>query len=423
MITRRMRVQLVLFLVLTLVGVSFVGAKYARIDRLFGGGGYPVVVQMAESGGIFTGADVTYRGVSVGRVTDMWLTRDGVDVEVRIDDSSPDIPADTQVVVANKSAVGEQYLDFQPASDDGPFLQADDVVTRERTQVPIDTRTLLTDVNALLTSVDADDLSTVITELGDAFEGSAGDLRTLIDTSRSFITTADQKYAMTAELIRDSRQVLQTQVDSQDDITEFATNLRDLTTAMRTSDADLRTVLDVGAPTAATLRAVVAENADDLATLLDSAIAVNKVVVSRLDGVRGVLVIAPYGVESAFSIIARDGRTGQYAARLSLSLQPDNAPCLKGYVPGARQRTPFDRTPEVWDRARRCLESQPRGASAAGGGSAATVSSSADDGGSAVGTYDVATKQVSVTGSTIPDAPDLGKESWKWMLLGPAVVR
>ncbi|WP_167005743.1 MlaD family protein [Mumia sp. ZJ430] len=423
MITRRMRIQLVMFLVLTLVGVSFVGAKYARVDRLFGGGGYSVVVEMAESGGIFTGADVTYRGVSVGRVKDMWLTRDGVDVEVLIDHSSPDIPADTKVVVANKSAVGEQYLDFQPDSDAAPFLEADDVIARDRTQVPIDTRTLLTDVNAFLTSVDADDLSTVITELGDAFEGSAGDLRTLIDTTSSFITTADQKYEVTAALIRDSRKVLQTQVDSQDDIAEFATNLRDLSTAMRTSDADLRTVLDVGAPTAATLRSVIAENADDFASLLDHAITLNKVVVSHLDGVRGVLVIAPYGVESAFSIIAQDSRTGQYAARLSLTLQPDNAPCLKGYASGAKQRTPFDRTPEKWDRARRCLEAQPRSASAAGGSTVAPASDAGTDGGVTLGTYDVATKQVSATGATIPDAPDLGKETWKWMLLGPAVAR
>ena len=131
MITRRVRVQLVLFLVITLVGVAYVGATYARLDRLVTGSGYSVTVQMAESGGIFTGADVTYRGVSVGRVKDMWLTGDGVDVEVRIDEDAPRIPADAAVVVANKSAVGEQYLDFQPEGASGPFFGDGDVVARE----------------------------------------------------------------------------------------------------------------------------------------------------------------------------------------------------------------------------------------------------------------------------------------------------
>ncbi|WP_370616251.1 MCE family protein [Mumia sp. Pv 4-285] len=420
MITGRMRVQLVLFLVLTLVGVTYVGATYAQLDRLFGGNGYSVTVEMAESGGIFTGADVTYRGVSVGRVKDMWLTTDGVDVEVRIDDEAPRIPSDTDVVVANKSAVGEQYLDFQPASSSRPYLADEDVVARERTKVPIDTRTLITDVSALLTSVEADDLSTVITELGDAFEGSATDFRTTIDATSSFITKADQKYEVTAELIRESTKVLQTQVDSSDDIQDFATNLRDLTTAMRTSDADLRKVLEAGAPTAATLRTVIAENADDLAVLLDQAIRLNKVVRAHLDGIRGVLVIAPYGIESAFSIIAKDSRTGQYALRLSLALQDDNAPCTKGYLPEPRQRTPFDRTPAAWKRNLTCADPQVRGAK----GTGSPVSPVGATEAQTLGTYDVATKQVDVSDpTTIPDAPDLGKESWKWMMLGPAVSR
>ncbi|MGH1563643.1 MCE family protein [Mumia sp. DW29H23] len=422
MITRRMRVQLILFLVITLVGVAYVGATYARLDRLVGGSGYSVTVQLAESGGIFTGADVTYRGVSVGRVKDMWLTGDGVDVEVRVDDDAPQIPADTQVVVANKSAVGEQYLDFQPESASGPFLGADDVVARDRTRVPIDTRTLVTDVSALLSSVDADDLSTVITELGDAFEGSGQDIRTTIDATSGFITKADQKYAVTAALIRESTKVLQTQVDGEDDIRTFAKNLRDLSTAMRTSDRDLRTVLDTGAPTAATLRTVIAENADDIASLLGDAIRLNTVVRGHLDGIRGVLVIAPYGVESAFSIIAKDSRTGQYAARMSLVLQPENAPCEAGYASGSQQRTPFDRTPAEWKRTFACAEGQPRGAGSAKG--ATKASSTSGDEGVVLGTYDVATGQVDVTDrTTIPDAPDLGKESWKWMLLGPAVAR
>lgn len=427
MITRRVKIQLALLLAITLVGITYVGATYARLDRLFGAGQFTVTVQMAESGGIFTGADVTYRGVSVGRVKNMWLTAEGVDVEVAVDSDAPPIPADTEVVVANKSAVGEQFLDFQPRSSAKPYLAADDVVPRERTRVPIDTRTLITDVNALLTSVDTDDLSTVIRELGAAFEGSGDDIRTTIDATSGFITKADQKYEVTAALIRESTQVLKTQVRAQDDIRDFATNLRDLSTAMKTSDADLRRILETGAPAASTMRAVLAENADDIASLLDDAIRLNEVVRAHLAGVRGVLVIAPYGVESAFSIIAKDARTGQYAARMSLVLQPDNAPCLAGYMPPSKQRTPFDRTPAKWKRSYRCTDPLPRG-----GGTersaveqAAAQAGAGDGSGVVLGTYDVSTGQVDMSGasSTIPGAPDLGRESWKWMMLGPAVAR
>lgn len=430
MITRRVRVQLILFVVGTLVAMSYIGTNYARVDRLFGSG-YKVTVEMAESGGIFTTADVTYRGVSVGRVTDMWLDGDGVKVEVHIDSKSTDIPADTEVVIANRSAVGEQFLDFQPRTDKGPFLDDDAVVARENTQVPIDTRTLLTNVSELLSSVNPDHLSTVITELGTAFEGSGDDLRTIIDSGNSFITEADQKYEVTAALIRSSSTVLQTQVDSQDSIATFATNLKRLSTAVRASDQDLRKVIDAGAPTATTLRTVLDENSQDISALVEDAITLNSAVRANLGGVRGVLVIAPYGIESAYSIIAKDSRTGQYAARLSLSLQPENAPCLSGYVPSNQQRTPFDRTVEKWDRSKTCKATSPRGsnvgpASRPSASSTSGASTDASTGSSLVlGTYDVATNRFEVTDeqSTIPQALDLGEESWKWMMLGPAVAQ
>nr|WP_241732993.1 MlaD family protein [Aeromicrobium phoceense] len=415
---------MVLFVVGTLIAATYIGANYARVDRLFGSG-YTVTVEMAESGGIFTTADVTYRGVSVGRVTDMWLDGDGVKVEVHIDEKSTEIPADTKVVIANRSAVGEQFLDFQPRSDRGPFLDDDAVVARENTEVPIDTRTLLTNVSELLSSVNPEDLSTVIAELGDAFEGSGDDLRTIIDSGNSFITEADQKYEVTAALIRSSSTVLQTQVDSQDDIRTFATNLRELSTAVRASDADLRRVIDVGAPTATTLRTVVDENSDQISALVEDAITLNATVKANLGGVRGVLVIAPHGVESAYSIIAKDSRTGQYAARLSLSLEPENAPCLSGYVPSGRQRTPFDRTVEKWDRSKTCAATSPRGSKAGPARVSGASTNSTPDQPLVLGTYDVATNRLEVgdAQSTIPQALDLGEESWKWMMLGPAVAQ
>lgn len=424
MITRRVRLQLMVFLVGTLVLLGYVGTNFARVDRLFGNG-YEVVVRMADSGGIFTTADVTYRGVSVGRVTDMWLDGDGIALEVHIDGDAPPIPVDTDVVVASRSAVGEQFLDFQPRTDRGPFLEDDSVISRERTRIPVDTRTLMTNVSSLLSSVDAEDLGIVVRELGAAFGGSAEDLRTIIDSGEAVITTADEKYEVTAALIRSSATVLQTQVDSADSIREFARNLSKLTSAVRQSDPDLRKVIDSGAPTAATLRAVIDENADDIAEMLDEAISLNGVVAKNLDGIRGVLVIAPYGVESAFSIIAKDTRTGQYGIRLNLALQPSGAPCLTGYKPGDRQRTPFDRTVEKWNRKYHCAESPARGASVEGSAASMAAPAAGAAGSTVLGTYDVATKQLELNDeeSTIPQALDLGEESWKWMMLGPTVAR
>ena len=68
---------------------------------------------LAQSGGIFVGAEVTYRGVTVGKVEGLRLSGDGVLVDARLDRGT-EVPKDTEAVVENRSAVGEQYLDLQP---------------------------------------------------------------------------------------------------------------------------------------------------------------------------------------------------------------------------------------------------------------------------------------------------------------------
>ncbi|HWD78154.1 MAG TPA: ABC transporter substrate-binding protein, partial [Kribbella sp.] len=66
MITRAVRIQLMVFLLITVVGVAFVGARYAQVDQLVVNKNYTVSASFAESGGIFSGAEVTYRGQPVG---------------------------------------------------------------------------------------------------------------------------------------------------------------------------------------------------------------------------------------------------------------------------------------------------------------------------------------------------------------------
>lgn len=420
MITRRVKVQLAIFVIGSLIAATFVGFRYARIDRLFGSG-YDITVKMAEGGGIFATADVTYRGVSVGRVTDMTIDGDGVDLTVHIEAGAPRIPANTEAVVASRSAVGEQFLDFQPRQASGPYLARGAVVDRQNTKIPVDTRELLTNVNALLASVNPQDLNTVVTELGTAFAGADEDLSTILRSSNSFVTTADQKYEITAGLIRSSATALQTQVDSADSISTFAKNLQTLTHAVRISDPDLRKVLDVGAPTAQSLRTLLDENADDLSSLLANSVRLNRVVVTNLDGIRDVLVIAPAGVESAYSIMVKDSRTGQYGLRLGLTLTNDKPVCTEGYR--AERRPPENLTPEKWNRSYTCASPLPRGV--AGGKSAASSASASGDGSVVLGTYDVATGALdtNVAPETIADAPDLGKDAWKWTMLAPAVSR
>ncbi len=80
-----------------------------------------MVVHFEDSGGIFAGGEVTYRGVRVGKVDKLELTDAGVDAYLDIQNSYDEIPADAKAVVGNRSAVGEQYVELQPQTDAKPY--------------------------------------------------------------------------------------------------------------------------------------------------------------------------------------------------------------------------------------------------------------------------------------------------------------
>ncbi len=117
------------------LGISYVSARYVGLGDLLLGAGYVVTADFDESGGIFENAEVTYRGVAVGRVDRLRLADDGVHVDLRID-SGVEVPKDTMAVVENRSAVGEQYVDLQPRTQGGPFLAAGDRIDDDATPHP-----------------------------------------------------------------------------------------------------------------------------------------------------------------------------------------------------------------------------------------------------------------------------------------------
>ena len=62
-------------------------AEYVGLTKdLFGDDSCKVPADFPDSGGIFTNAEVTYRGVTVGRVGQLRLIKKGVRVDLDIDD-------------------------------------------------------------------------------------------------------------------------------------------------------------------------------------------------------------------------------------------------------------------------------------------------------------------------------------------------
>lgn len=332
MTTRLTKIQLVIFAIITIVGVAFVGGRYAQLDRLFIDRTYEVRAQFSNSGGIFSGAQVTYRGIEVGTVGKLTFTRDGVEARLDIEKSAPQIPADVLVVVANKSAIGEQFVDLQPRGSGQPFLKDGSEVTLANTRIPIDTTTLLLDVNSLVSSVDTGSLQTVVSELGQAFEGAGPDLTRILDTSSEFINAADDNIDVTRQLIRQSDRVLQTQIDTQDNLSTFSRNLALVSDTLVDADPDIRRLLDDGTVGARNTNELVAENADDLTVVINNLITAGKPLAEKQLGVRTIFTLYPYLLEGTYSALSQDAE-GEYNAEFGLVLNSLTSPVCR--APGS----------------------------------------------------------------------------------------
>lgn len=331
MITRLTKFQLIVFAIITVIGGAFVGGRYAQVDRLFVDRSFPVTAQFADSGGIFAGAQVTYRGIAVGEVEKLQFDNGGVRATLDIENSAPEIPTDVLAIVANKSAIGEQYIDLQPQSSAKPYLASGSVIPLGRTRIPIDTTTLLVDFNNLVTSVDTDNLRIVVDELGQAFEGAGPDLARILDTSSEFIQAADANIDVTRSLIRNSDSVLQTQIDKRGQLATFSKNLALLSDTLVDADPDLRRLLDKGGDSAKTLRTVVDENSEDLGNAVRDLVISNKPLSDDVIGLQAVFILYPYLLQGSFTALVPDisdgKRTGEYNAKFGVVFEDQTPVC------------------------------------------------------------------------------------------------
>jgi phospholipid/cholesterol/gamma-HCH transport system substrate-binding protein len=414
MITRVTKIQLMIFAIVTVLGGAFVGGRYANVDRLFVDRSFPVTADFKDSGGIFAGAEVTYRGIAVGKVGKLVFTDSGVRATLDIENNAPKISEDVTATVANKSAVGEQFIDLQPQGNSSPYLKTGSNIPLSRTVVPIDTTKFLLDASAFVGSIDTEAMSTLVNELGLAFAGDGQDLSTIIDTQMAFVQAADDNFAVTRSLIRGSSSVLQTFVDKRGQFSSFTSDLALLSDTLVRSDKDIRRLFDEGSSSAQLVRKVVKENNKDLQSIFNDFNTFTEAADEFHKGIEVISILFPYLVHGSFTATSQT-EPGNWAGRIGLIFDkppPHNQAteaCLhenggadaEGYKD---RREPNELADREFDVDTDCKNDQkvpmnPR-----------FVEFYKNGGGAITHPYH----------DRAPVASAAGKDSWKWLLLGPA---
>jgi phospholipid/cholesterol/gamma-HCH transport system substrate-binding protein len=423
MITRVAKVQVLVFAVVSLLGIAFVGLRYVGLGDSLLGRGYLLHADFAVAGGIFPNAPVTYRGVPVGRVGAVRLHAGGVRVDLRMQ-GGVRVPGALHAVVAERSAVGEQYLDLRPDTDTGPYLRDGDVIPASRTGTPLPAEDLLAGLDALVRSVNPDDLRVLIEELGTAFENNESALRRILDSSDLLLRDATRFLPETLALIRDGRTVLSTQEASADAIRRWAAALADLTGTLRAADPDLRRLLANGPPAARQVIGLLRDLNPTIGTLLGNLVTVGGIGARRLPGIEQILVEYPLVVTGGFTVAPGDG-----TAHFGLVVNLNNPPACQYQQTGQRRCTAAERARGSGVRG----SSNAPGASGAGPSPAPVPGGQPPDavgqgasasGGATVAGYDPATGlvlgpdgQPLQLGGTGGQYQLAGEQSWKQLLL------
>ncbi|QLY31543.1 MCE family protein [Nocardia huaxiensis] len=341
-LTKFVKIQLAIFSVLTVIGLSVMGGEYVRLPAMFGIGTYTVTVELAATGGLYETANVAYRGTNVGKVDEVRLTSKGVAAKLSID-SDYKVPADIDAYVKSVSAVGEQYVDLVPVeSPKGGNLRDGAVIPMERTKLPQDVGAMLDQADRLLSTVADTKLQEVIQAAFTAFDGAGPELQRFIDSASLLVQEAKANAEPTKDLLAKLGPLLDTQVQSEDSIRSWTRDLATLTDQLREHDPALRSVLQSAPSTVQKVNQTFQDLKPTLPIVLANMISVGQVGVTYHAGVEQILVIYPPLLSGLLTAIRGPV---EYGAMVDFMLGLNDPPgCTTGFLPAEERRSPAE-----WD--------------------------------------------------------------------------
>ena len=336
MIGTRIKINLVFFLVGSLVLSYLMANQILSVlqER------YSVYAQFKDAGGVFTNQEVTYRGITVGQVGTMEVTDDGVEIELAIDKDFDEIPAENiEARVMFKSAVGEQFVDLLPATDDGPYLEDGSVIPVEQTAIPVSTQALLSTLEAVLRGVPPEDLKGAIDALGIGLTGRGPDIATIIESSATLAELFAERAPEVQSLLRNGTKVGGEFIESRED---FATAIRELVTVSESlagSQEDLQTLLEGTNTTSDELVRLLREHRVGVNQFLHEFAIVNDIQARHSDDINELFLYLPDALDGVNNTF--EPSTG--LVRFGLVQDSGNHACSYG----TERRRPSDRSPKL----------------------------------------------------------------------------
>jgi len=341
MLTRFVRGQLIIFAVASIIGILAMVLVYMQAPTLLGIGRMTVKLELPRTGGLYRFSNVTYRGVQIGKVTDVHATRAGAEATLSLA-TSPKIPADLQANVLSVSAVGEQYVDLQPKTDSAPYLRTGSVIAAKNTSVPQAVGPMLDQVSALLDTIPKEKLSKLLDESFKGLNGSGDDLAMLFESSSTVAGDLNAVADRARTLLDDSKPLLDAGVVSTDALRAWARGLAGVTGQIATNDPQFRGLLQNAPGALDEASQLLNQVKPTLPVLLANLATVGQIGITYHASIEQLLVLLPPFIASLQTVgLPRNNPTGFTQGDFTLTLN-DPPACTVGFLPPSSWRSPAD---------------------------------------------------------------------------------
>ncbi|KUH82864.1 MULTISPECIES: MCE family protein [unclassified Mycobacterium] len=335
MLTPQIKRQLVVFAVLTVIGVIVLGWYYMHIPRLAGVGQYELKAELPSSGGLYATANVTSRGVTIGKVTNIEPTRRGAIATMSIGDQYK-IPIDATANVHSVSAVGEQYIDLVSENSPDQYFAPGQTITKST--VPAAIGPALDAANRGLAALPEDKIASLLDETSQAVGGLGPALQRLVDSTQATVGDFKANIDAVNDIIAHSGPILDSQVNSADSIERWAARSNILARQAAETDQNLDSILSNAAPLADQLNAVFAGVGESLPQTLANLAIVLDMLKRYHANAEQLLVLLPQLTSIAQTATA-SGEDIVLDFAFSINQPP---PCFTGFLPASEWRATAD---------------------------------------------------------------------------------
>jgi phospholipid/cholesterol/gamma-HCH transport system substrate-binding protein len=315
----KIKINLIGFLFISM-GLVFLMAT--QVLSIFSGT-YSVNAIFPDAGGVFTDQEVTYRGLQVGRVGEMSVVEEGVNLELIIEDDYK-IPAENlEARVMFKSAVGEQFVDLLPATDQPPYLEDQSTIPLDHTSIPVSTQSLLTTTESVLQGVPPESLRSLLESLGEGLAGRGKDIALTIESLADLSETFAERAPETIGILRNGTRLGEEFLKSKDDFKIAIAKLVEVADLLSDNRGTLKRLLENSNFASDELVSLIRENRGNLNKVIIQLAKINEFQANSGDDLLRLFRVLPPGLEGVVKTF--EPKTGM--VRFGLVTDNENPGC------------------------------------------------------------------------------------------------